>query len=120
MVVWLIACKGKLGADRTDLGFAGTYREAWDFHTETSCMLEAAMDREGKSLLLGHLICSWAPGWASICILGSWLHLRMTSCVLNPLTPVMATWTRASLVSVVFLDEGEGSKPAAGCACVVS
>lgn len=67
----------KAGADRKDLGFAGTYLEVWDFHTETSCVLEAAMDREGKSLLLGHLICSW-------CILGSWLHLRMTSCALNP------------------------------------
>lgn len=96
VVFWLAEYKGRLGAD----GTAATCLEVWDFHTETSCVVVAAMGRGGKILLLGHMTCAWAPGWASICILGSWSHLRMTSCALNPLTPVMVTWTRASMVPV--------------------
>lgn len=54
----------KAGADRTDLGFAGTYLEVWDFHTETSCVLEAAMGREGSPFgpLVGHPYAYWEAG----------------------------------------------------------
>lgn len=58
---------------------------------------------EGWDSAFGHLFCCWAPSWASTCILGSRLYLRMTFCALNPLISVMDTGLTLDTGS--FLDE---------------
>lgn len=54
------------------------------------------MDREGTTLLL---VTCFAAGSLVGHPHAHWLHLRITSCVLNPLIPVMDTGTNGSFLN---------------------
>lgn len=72
VVTWLVNTEEGWGPHGTDLVLAGTCLEIWSFHKQ------AVWWQQGRGLCgevwdsaFGHLFCSWAPSWASTCILGS-------------------------------------------------
>lgn len=104
----------KLGEAKSVGSHRGPYHEAWPVQGREGLMAQICSllahaynygvfilcgsskgwgrrEGEGWDSAFGHPFCSWAPRWASTCILGSRLYLRMTFCALNPLISVMDT-----------------------------